>query len=57
MKKFNQLQKKKKLKIFLSSLKTKAAIKFPNIFFFSAENRLGTERVKEFWNSSRSIFE
>ena len=47
MKKFNQLAKKKKLiKIFLSSIKTKVAIKFPKKnFFFSAENQLGAERV------------
>ena len=45
MKKFNQLAKKKILKMFLSSRKTKVAKKFPNFFFFSAENRLGAERV------------
>ena len=48
MKKFNQLAKKKILRIFLSSRKDKVAIKFPKrtiFFFFSAENRLGTERV------------
>ena len=48
MKKFNQLAKKKRLKIFLSSIKTKVAIKFPKkTFFFSVENWLGTERVNE----------
>ena len=34
MKKFNQLAKKKLLKIFLTSIKTKVATKFPNFFFF-----------------------
>ena len=35
MKKFNQLGKKNKiLKMFLSSIKTKVAIKFPKNFFF-----------------------
>ena len=41
MKKFNHLakkkkkiKKKKKLKIFLSSIKTKVAIKFPKNYFF-----------------------
>ena len=38
-------KKKKKIQISLSSIKTKEAIKFPINFFFSAENRLGTERV------------
>ena len=39
MKKFNQLAKKKLLKIFLSNIKTKLAIKFPKKnFFFSAES-------------------
>ena len=47
MKKFNQLAKKNYLKIFLSSIKSKVAIKFPKKpFFFSAKNRFGTERVK-----------
>ena len=46
MKKFNQLAKKR-LRIYLSSIKTKVAIKFPKIFFlfFSAENRRGAVRV------------
>ena len=47
MKKFNQLAKKKLFKIFLSSIKTKVAIKFPKKLFFSAENWLGVERVKK----------
>ena len=47
MKKSNQLAKTKLLKIFLSSIKTKVAIKFPKKLYFSAENRLGAERVKE----------
>ena len=50
MKKFNQLAKKKKKKNYLkyiSSIKTKVAIKFPKKkIFVSAENRLGAERVK-----------
>ena len=57
--KFNQLaekdEEKKKLKIFFSSIKTKVAIKFPNLFiyfilfiyfFFPAENWLGAGRVR-----------
>ena len=47
MKKFNQLAKKKKkiLQNFLSSIKTKVAIKFLNFFFFFffTENQLGAE--------------
>ena len=54
MKKFNQWAKKKKkkkkkiLKIFLSSIKTKVAMKFPKKknFIFSADNWLGSERVE-----------
>ena len=48
MKKFNQLAKKNRLKIFPSSIKTKVGIKYPrkNFFFFSVENQLGAERVK-----------
>ena len=51
-KNFNQLTKKKKkkiLKIFLSSIKTKVAIKFLEnffFFFFFAKNQLGIERAK-----------
>ena len=46
MKKFSQLAKKL-LKLFLSSIKTKVDIKFPNIFFFffSAKNWLGAESI------------
>ena len=44
MKKFNQLAKKNYLKFF-SGIKAKVAIKFPKKPFFSAENRLGAERV------------
>ena len=42
MKNFNQLAKKKLLKIFLSSIKTKVAIKFLKklFFFFFVENCL-----------------
>ena len=48
MKKLNQLSKKINtvLQIFLSSIKTKVAIKFPKKPF-PAENRPGTERVNE----------
>ena len=49
MKKFNQLAKKL-LKFFLSSIKSKVlvAIKVPRkVFFFSAEDGLGTERVND----------
>ena len=50
MKKFNQLAKKKKKKkiltMFLSSIKTKIAIKFPKKLF-SAENQLDVERVNK----------
>ena len=57
MKKFNQLDKKKKkkiLKIFISSIKTKVPIKFPkNFFFFPPENQLGAERVNEFSNFNK----
>ena len=42
MKKFNQLATKNYL-VFLSSIKTKVAIKFPKKNFFT-ENRLGAER-------------
>ena len=52
MKKFNQLAKTKRLQIYLSSIKTKVAVKFPKKLFFSffcAENWLGAERVK--WSS------
>ena len=57
MKKFIPLAKKKLLKMFLSSIKTKAAIKFPKKkkekkkkkFFFPAKNRLGTEKAKSLW--------
>ena len=44
MKKFNQLAKKY-LKLFLSSIKTKVALKFPKKLFFPAENQLGAERL------------
>ena len=52
MKKFNHFKKKKKkkkrLKNFLSCIKTKVAIKFPKkLFFFSAENRIGAEKVND----------
>ena len=49
MKNFNRLKKKKKKKefqIYLSSIKAKVAIKFPKKNF-SAENRLGAERVNK----------
>ena len=52
MKTFNQLAEKKKkkkkknlLKIFLSSIKTKVAIRFPKTFFFSTKTHLDAERV------------
>ena len=50
MKKFNHMAKKKTtryLKFFLSTTNTKVAIKFLKVFFFSAENWLGAERVKQ----------
>ena len=48
MKKFNQLSKKKLLKIF-SSIKTKVAIKLRTFFFFFflAKKWLGAEKVNE----------
>ena len=48
MKNFNQLVTKILLTIFLSTIKTKGAIKFPKklFFFFPAESQLAAERVK-----------
>ena len=45
MKKFNQLVKKKLLKIFLSTIKSKVAKKFLKKKKISTKNRLATERV------------
>ena len=42
--------KRKVFQFFLSSIKTKVAVKFPEklfFFFFSAKNRLGAERVND----------
>ena len=41
MKNFNQLAKKKLLKIFLSSMQTKVAIKFPKKLFFFFLPKIG----------------
>ena len=53
MKKSNQVAREKGLWIYLSSIKTKVAIKFSEKnFFFSAENWLSAERVNQvavFW--------
>ena len=46
MKKFNQLAKKKKLlKMFLCSIKTKVAIKFPTFFFFLSKIGLALKEL------------
>ena len=46
MKKFNQLAEKKLLKIFLSSIKTTVAIKFPKKIFLSAKIQMALKELK-----------
>ena len=51
MKKFNQLAKKKLLKIFLSSIRTKVAIKFLKKTFFRSKIGLALKGVNIFFST------